>query len=549
VTDSRDDRIAELEKLLAQRDAELAQRDLRIEQLVQRMSLLEAHLRRSLRGRFIPSAETLIHDPGQQRLDLPGLSELTPAPPPLADVPDGTPGAGSPPPRRRPGRRRSLAERYPDLEIDLHEVDLEPHEKIDADGTPLVRMGWEDSETIVWGIAAPVIRRTRRYRYGRSDTGDKIAIASVPARITPQGILADETIHSAVVGHVLDALPWHRQEGMSERAGCRISRSVLVNAFTAWCSLMQPLADEIRAYVLAQPVIGADSSYMPHQDGKKPLRCTHTGLWAMTDGIAVAMQWTPDLRHERVAEVLGGYRGTLIRDEWKGWKDLNPLAVDPPDQPPTTVAMGGCHAHGRRRFTDLQGVDARADRILQRYQILYGFERDAVEQSLDGADLVEAREQIRAQRSRPVWERILSDAQAIVAHDAPSTAIYRAANYLVKYRVTLERYLTDGRMPMDNNGTENALRIVALLRKNRLFLGRTVEAGPRLAVALTVLRSCHLVGINPMTYLSLVTPELLKLRDGSIAWKAGMLAHLLPQAVGLQRRERTLGSSSIARVG
>jgi len=560
VSDSQADRIAELEKLLAQRDADLAKRDAdlakrdadlakrdqRIDQLLQRMSLLEAHLRRSLRGRFIPSSETLIHDPGQLSLALSDLAELTFPLQPLAHVPEDTPGAGSPP-RRRRGRRRSLAERYPDLEIDLQEEDLEAHEKFDADGTPLVRMGWEDSDTIVWGIAAPVIRRTRRYRYGRSDTGEKIAIAPVPPRVTPQGILADETIHSAVVGHVLDALPWHRQEVMSERAGCRIPRSVLANAFAAWCGLMKPLADEIRAYVLSQPVIGADSSFMPQQDGKKPLRCSSTGMWAITDGIAVAMQWTPDLRHARVTEVLGGYRGTLIRDEWEGFKDLMGAALDHPDGRPGTIDMGGCHAHARRRFTDLHRVDDRADRILHLYQMLYRCETEAVEECLDGGDLVEARERIRSQRSRPIWDRIVDHAQSIVDREAPSTAIFRAANYVVKYRRTLERFLADGRMAIDNNTTENALRIIALLRKNRLFLGRTPEAGPRLAVALTVLRSCHLVGVNPMTYLAKVTPKLISLRENLTEWKPGMLAHLLPHTIGLARRERRLGTSSIAR--
>ena len=543
-------RIAELEKLLAERDAQIVLDQRRMEQLAQRIALLEVHLRRSLRGRFIPSAETLIHDPGQQRLDLPGLSDLTPQPPPLTAVPDGTSGAISSQPARRPGRRRSLAERYPDLDVDLVEVDLTPDQRIDADGTPLVRMGWEDSDTIVWGIAAPVIRRTRRYRYGRSDTGDKIAIAAVPARITPKGILADKTIHSAVIGHVLDALPWHRQEGMSERAGCRIPRSVLVNAFASWCAVMTPLADEIRAYVLAQPVIGADSSVMPHQDGKKPLRCSTTALWAVTDGNAVRFDWTPDQRHARVSEILGGYKGTVVRDEWEGWKQLVVTDDDPPDpSPQLRVTMCGCHAHARRRFVDLQKIDARADRILELYRVLYAYERDAVEQSLDGADLAEARLAVRAEQSRSIWNQTLVQAQAIVAHDGPSTAIYRAANYIVKYQTTLQRYLVDGRVPIDNNGTENALRIVALLRKNRLFLGRSVEAGPRLAVALTVLRSCHLARINPMTYLAAVTPELLKFRENLTAWQPGMLAHLLPHVIGLARLERHVGSASIARAG
>ncbi len=258
------------------------------------------------------------------------------------------------------------------------------------------------------------------------------------------------------------------------------------------------------------------------------------------------MHWTADQRHARVAEVLGGYTGTVIRDEWEGWKAL----ATAPDRPTTgTIVFSGCHAHALRRFTDLQGVDQWADQMLQHYRSLYALEREAIEQHLDGTDLVDARREIRAQRSPAVWRSILALAQAIVAREAPSTAIYRAANYVVKYQTTLQAFLTDGRLPIDNNGTENVLRIVALLRKNRLFLGRTDEAGPRLAIALTVLRSCHLAHINPMTYLAKVTPELLTLRENLVAWKPGSLAHLLPYAIGLTRNHRRVGSSSIARAG
>jgi len=543
------DEIAKLKEIITQRDAALVKSEQRVEQLAQRVALLESFLRRSLRGRFIPSSEKISRDPDQQLIDLPGISEPETPTQPLVEVADGTPGAGQPTPRRR-GRRRPLALMYPELEVDLVEVDLEPHQKMDADGTPLVRMGYEDAETLVWGIAAPIIRLTRRFRYGRSDTAEKMAIAAIPARLTPKGILADETIHSAVIGHVLDALPWHRQEVMSQRAGCRIPRSVLVNGWDAWCAVMSPLANAIRCYVLAQPVIGADSTVMPHQDGKKPLRCTTTALWAMTDGMAVAMQWTPDLKHERAAEVLGNYSGTLIRDEWDGWKyQVNAMNRAPPGQGVLLRGrQGGCHAHARRRFTDLQGVDQRADRALRLYGSLYQLEQAAVERAYDGADLIEARSEIRSQRSRRVWQDILSLAREIVRCEGPSTAIYRAANYIVKYHTNLELCWTDGRLPIDNNGTENVLRIVALIRKNRLFLGRSPEAGPRLAIALTVLRSCHLVGLNPLSYLMQVTPYLLKLRDEPLITDGCVdLSLLLPHVVAQRTQPQRFGTSSIAR--
>ena len=557
MSDTPVDRIAELERMLAQREHELAQRDAKAKQdelraaaQAHRITRLESFVRRLLRGRFIPSSEkTLIHDPGQLSLDFgPDGVALTDPPPPLAIVPDGTPGAGSPA-RRRRGRRRLLSAMYPELERVIDPHDLDPHERFDTDGTPLVRMGYEDAESLVWDIKEPYIRVTRRYRYGRPDTAEKVDIAPVPPRITPKGILADETIHTAVIHHVLDALPWHRQEIMSQRAGCRIRRSVFVNAFADWCDVMEPIARGIRAYVLAQPVIGADSTGMPHQDRRRPRRCSATALWGATDGQAIFFHWTADQRHARVLEVLGGYRGTVIRDEWDGWKKLLPPRLPGLEPPGPPLRMAGCHAHARRRFVDMEGVDHRADRMLRLYQHLYAVEQDAVERALAGEDLVTVRQELRSQRARAIWASILAQAHAIIAQEGPATDLCRAAQYIVTYERTLERYLDDGRIPIDNNGTENALRIVALLRKNRLFLGRSVFAGPRLAIVLTVLRSCNLAGINPATYLADVTPILLRQRDaGAAALSDVDLQKLLPHTMAGLQGARRLGSSSIARM-
>jgi len=516
----------------------------------QRVGLLEQHLRRLLRGRYIPSSETLIHDPGQLSLDLGTMAPFVVLPA-LTEVPESSSNVGRTN-RRRP-RRRPLAAMYPDLKIVGDPHDLEPHEKFDADGTPLVRMGSETSDSLVWDPVEPYIRRTIRYRYGRSDTGEKVTIAPVPDRITPKGILADETIHSVIISHVLDCLPWHRQERISERVGCRIPRSVMCMAWASWCSVMEPLAQAIRARILAQPVIGADSTFIRHQDGSQPRRCRNTSLWGVTDGMAVFFHWTQDQRHHRASEVLGGYAGTLIRDEWEGWKAIL-THTSSPELPPADEAgsavQAGCHSHARRRFVDHQTIDKRAAQMLLLYWQLYQVERDAVERSNTSEQLVDIRMELRTQKSRPIWSKILALASSIRDAEGEQTAMFKAANYIVKYQDNLERFLDDGRLPADNNLTENVLRIVAVLRKNRLFLGRSKEAGPRLATGLTVLRSCVMAGLNPLHYLAEITPVLLDHRR-RVAEKrpVGDLTHLIPQLIAGDSSKFSLGSSSIAQVG
>jgi hypothetical protein len=105
------------------------------------------------------------------------------------------------------------------------------------------------------------------------------------------------------------------------------------------------------------------------------------------------------------------------------------------------------------------------------------------------------------------------------------------------------------RSVMINNQTENILRIVALIRKNRLFLGRCEEAGPRFAIGLSVLRSCHLAGLYPLNYLAQETPTLLEYRRRSETGEPlPDLTGLLPLALARPGQRRRLGVSSIATV-
>jgi transposase len=503
-------RISELEALLAMRGAPLTQIDELQRQntlLRERLAVLEDQVRRLLRRAYGPSTEKMIHDPGQQQLDLGAIVCVAPAADPTPDK-DAATG------RRRRGAhgRRRLAELNPDLPVREEMIETPASARLDADGTPLVAMGRETTDLLAIEPPQVYIRRLVRIRYGRTDTGDKAPIVTLPPRICARGILDDSTIHHLMVQKFEDSLPFYRQESILRRHGVELSRNVMVDAARAWGDAFAPLADAIRAEILAEPVIHADESAMRMLDRTLQRRCRTTNLWAIVGGGQVAYTWTPDRTYARGREILAGYRGYLVRDEWQGWK----TAFDAGGIIPV-----GCNAHARRPFAEMQAIDPDAALMVRHYARLAAVEHEANDSGLAGPALWEHRHALRAQRSRVTMDEIIALARQLHRERAPSSTIGKGAAYILRHTDTLTRFFDDGRLPPDNNLAENVLRIVAVLRKNCLFLG-SPDGGAWTATALTILRSCRLQKLDPYRYLAAVTPALLDRRGqlgaDSVLW-------------------------------
>lgn len=474
-------KIAALEAAIAAKDAE-------VQRLREQVAALGEQIRRLVRGRFTPTSEKMIHDQGQQSLDLGATA-------PSAEI-AATGSSDEPrlPKGRRTPRRRRLADAHPDLPIVERIVDLPAHQRFDADGTPLVAMGREITDLIATDLPRVYIKRLVRIRYGRADTGEKMVTAPLPARISPRGMLDDSTIHRIVVAKFEDCLPLYRQERIFARWGIHLPRSLLMDNVGAWVDVMTPIADAIRAQVLSEPVVHADDSVMRMLDPTLTRRCRTTNLWALTAGGQVAYHWTPDRTHARAAEVMRDFTGFLVRDEWQGWTST--LG--------NRVVHVGCNAHARRPFAEFQAIDAEAAAMVERYARLAAVEHAAKDSGLAGPALWEYRRILRQQRSRPIMDEICAHAQRLQRTATPASTIGRGAAYIIKHWTNLARFLDDGRLPPDNNLAENVLRQVAVLRKNCLFLG-SPEGGRWAAVALTVLRSCRLQGLDHERYLADVT--------------------------------------------
>lgn len=519
------ERIAALEAALAERDAKIAK-------LEQMQAALQDYVRRLLRGRFGARTEQIIGDatPGQTL-----IAEVAGAVAP-ASLP--TPAESTPaerPKQKRRGSRRRPSERFPEADVEETVLDVPEAERVEADGSPLPRIGADTTETIEIEGPRIFIKRVIRPRYRAAD-GSSLQ-EPAPARIVERGDIGDSLVHRTAIMKFAYATPVHRFATMLAAQGIAIPRDVLTSAFAAWSDLVDPLVKTIRAEVLRARIVFSDESSFKMRDPALHRRCRTTNVWVVSDGEQVVFHWTIDRTHARVHEVLDGLAAEyLVRDEWQGWR-----LVENEDG---RLALVGCNAHARRPFAELQAIDADAKRMIVLYAELAAVEKVARTSGLTGPALWEYRNDLRQRQSRAIMQRIHALAQEIASARTPQSTLGKGAAYILTHFDRLTRFLDDGALPPDNNHSENLLRIVALIRKNSLFLG-SPAGGERAANALSVLRSCRMQDVDPATYLAEVTPILLEHRRiRRLGLPTPDLSEWTPRAYAAKRSAAARGSTA-----
>ncbi len=204
---------------------------------------------------------------------------------------------------------------------------------------------------------------------------------------------------------------------------------------------------------------------------------------------------------EHPREVLGEFSGTLVSDDYAGYHALHRRGI--------TAAL--CMAHARRKLFEafvLTGSQI-AGQAVALIGKLYEIEREA--QDLDA----QARQSMRQQRARPITDELhewlTTQRQKLAKADATAKAIdYSLSNWRA-----LMSYLDDGNVPIDNNAAENAVRPLAVGRKNWLFVG-SQQAGERAAVVMSLIESAKLNGHDPWAYMKDVLERLPTLKNSEL---------------------------------
>ncbi|MFO1028779.1 MAG: IS66 family transposase [Acetobacteraceae bacterium] len=338
-------------------------------------------------------------------------------------------------------------------------------------------------------VHAYACRDVRRRRAGRP----------APERPIDGGMATEALVAHVLVSKFCDSLPLYRQSQMLARQGVTLDRSTLSNWVGRACWWLTPLYELLLSTALSAPKLFADDTTLPVLDpGRGRTKTGRIWCYAVDDRPwsgpthpVAAYVYTEDRRNIRPAHHLAGFRGVLQVDGYDGFKRLADNRTD------ASVTLAFCWAHMRRAFYDfhVSTKSPLAAWVLAKVGELYAIEAEIRGQS------AEHRRQVRQARSRPIIEALHAWLQDQVGRVSAVSDLAKAMRYAIRHWPGLVVFLDDGRVEMDTNVVERAIRPNTLTRKNALFAGNDGGAS-HWATAMTLIQTAKLNGINPMAYLA-----------------------------------------------
>lgn len=514
----------EVELLRAQRQQLLEQqkhKDRTIDQLQHQLQYL-------LRRLFGRSAEKL--DPKQLQLFNTLLNELAPSTP----APVSTPESAPPPVARSTsghGRRR-LPASLPRQKV-IHDL---PEEQKPCPCCGKLRhvIGQEVSEQLDFVPAKLTVIEHVRLKYAcpaceaqAAETGPQIRTAEKSLAPIEKGLAAPGLLAYVIVSKYSDHLPLHRLEHILERHGIPIARSTLCDWAAQCADVLRPLHDLMVQRVLQSKVIHTDDTPVDVLDRQRTQ--TRTGrFWVYLgdpDHPFTVFTYTPSRSRDGPREFLKNWSGYLQADAFGGYDGIYA------GQAGGHVTEVACWAHARRKFYEARTSDAAVStQALAYIRLLYDVEDAAKEQfrqqdpAAPQRPLAAIRRALRQELAVPRLQQFQAWLQAQQAQHGspvlPKSPLGEAITYAFNQWDALTVYTTDGDLAIDNNASENALRRVALGRRNWLFCGSD-NGGHTAAVLFSLLATCQRHKVEPFTYLRDVLTRI-------AAHPMSRLAELLP---------------------
>lgn len=415
---------------------------------------------------------------------LPAPDSASPAAAPSA------PSTGSRPAVRRKGHGRqhlpaSLERRRMVYDLGEHERQC-PHCQ-----SALRPIGEEISERLEYVPASCYVVEEACRKYACTQ-GCTVVTATKPAAPIEKGLAGPGLLAHIAVSKFGDHLPLHRQEGILQRQGVRLSRKTMCDWMRQCAELVSPLIERMKQRVLTSKVLQTDDTPVAVLDPDLPR--TRTGrIWTYVgspDHPYTVYDYTPNRSRDGPDAFLKDFRGYLQADAFSGYYHLYQDAG-------RGVVEVACWAHSRRRFFEAQSSDVMRSTVMLAYiRLLYDVEREAKDRKLHSAE----RLALRQARSLPILADIRAYLEAERPNVLPKSPEGQAIAYTLSNWDALVRYCTDGDLAIDNNGAEQSLRGIVVGRKNWMFYGS--DRGGRTAAVLTsLIASCKRLRLDPFAYL------------------------------------------------
>jgi transposase len=410
-------------------------------------------------------------------------------------------------PARRPPAPREREARVPQNLPAVVEI-IDP-EEVKAEPEKWRQIGQEVTEQLDYEPGRFLRRQLIRRKFVKREANHSPPIIAELNTLQERCIAGVGLLSQIVVSKYCDHLPLYRQEQMfATRYGIEIPRQTMARWMGLAADWLRPIYEEIRITVFEAGYVQIDETpveYLSPGSGRTGQgylwACKRPGgdawfSWKLSRAAACLEQIVPE-----------GFTGTLQCD---GYPAYPAFARGREGR----IKLAGCLAHARRNFVEAkESATQHACWVLLHIKHLYSIEERLREQRA-GPRL---RLAIRASEARPILDRIYKGLNKMKEGGAhlPQSAMGKALEYALDQWPKLCLYLEDGRIEIDNNLVENAIRPTALGKKNWLFIGEA-GAGERAAIIYTVIESCRRRGIDPYTYLREVFTRLPKMTNHQV---------------------------------
>lgn len=471
------------------------------EALVQALQIRIARLQRQ---KFGPSSERIEREIEQLELALEALEvaassggEAIPDDEDEEVVEDARPAIGAPPRRRKPKVSATTPR---------ERLVLDPGEACPDCGGTLRLVGEDVSELLELITARLKVIETARPKKSCRRC-ERITQVPAPSRPIPRSMAGPGLLAHILVSKFGDHLPLYRQNEIFARMGADIPASTLVD----WCGqgmrMLAPLVERIRAHVMASDRLHADDTPVRVLDPSRRVEGVGKGVkegriwtylrddrpWGGAAPPATAYHFSPDRRSVHPQAPLAGFTGILQADAYSGLKAL----YKPDADGKVRIREAACWAHLRRDFHDVWTTTRSeiAKEALGRIGALYDIEREITGRPPD------ERQAVRQARSRPKVEAFRIWAEAQLGRIPGKGDLAKAFRYALNRWPSFTLFLEEGRVAIDNNAAERAIKPVVIGRKNWLFAGADA-GGETLADAMTIIESAKLSEHDPEAYLA-----------------------------------------------
>ena len=491
----KDQHIAKSDRQLAQKNKRIAKLETLNQQLTERVQRFEEVLNIAQHQRFSPSSETyegdgqIFNEAEQVETEAEQTSERE------------TPGleAASQQPTNEPvkPRRPRIAPELPRVEV-LHDID---HKTCSCCGHALHRMGEDVSEQVEFIPAQIRVIKHVRPKYScrmceREGTSVAIQIADVPPSIIPKSMATPSLLAQIVSNKMHYGLPLYRQENMFSEAGIELSRQTMSRWLITCADRLQSLMLLMKAELLKQPVLWADETTLDVLDVDKStcyMWVYGCGVESSTGPKLVLFDYQDGRSGTHAVQFLEGYSGYLQVDGYPGYEQ-------------TSATLAGCWAHARRKFIEAQqaqgkGKTGKADWALNHIQKLYALESKLKTQSFEVKQ--QQRQQVATPLLKQLWDWLEKSKDTVPKESAVGKAITYTQNQWPK----LIRYIEDGRLTIDNNRAERAVKPFVIGRKAWLF-ANTRTGATASATLYSMVETAKINGLEPYKYLTALFEKL-----------------------------------------